>query len=108
MIVRKYCERKRARGSVFAKGKNKKDLMEEFRSEAAGGIGTNVGLSRSTVPTKLGPRDRYGGRYVGRGAERRKRGAAVKLQKLVAVPKASSLRRRHSRESNKDRRRKTS
>jgi hypothetical protein len=103
MIVRKYCERKRARGSVFAKGKNKKDLMEEFRSEAAGGIGTNVGLSRSTVPTKLGPRDRYGGRYVGRGEERRKRRAAVKLQKLVAVPNAS-----HSRESNKDRRRKTS
>jgi hypothetical protein len=56
MIVRKYCERKRARGSIFAKGKNKKDLMQEFRSGAAEGIGTDVGLSRSTVPTKSGPK----------------------------------------------------
>ena len=36
MIVRKYCERKRARMGIFAKEKNKKDLMEPFRTEAAG------------------------------------------------------------------------
>jgi hypothetical protein len=37
MIVRKYCERKRAAACILAKEKNKKDLMEEFRSEVAGG-----------------------------------------------------------------------
>jgi hypothetical protein len=37
MIVRKYCERKRARARNFAKRKNKKDLMKEFRSEVADG-----------------------------------------------------------------------
>jgi hypothetical protein len=56
MIVRKYCERKRARGSIFAKRKNKKDLMGEFRSEMADGIGTDVGLDRTTVTAKSGPK----------------------------------------------------
>ena len=37
MIVRKYCERKRARVSILAKEKNKKDLMDEFRSEVEDG-----------------------------------------------------------------------
>jgi hypothetical protein len=37
MIVRKYCERKRGRARILAKRKNKKDLMEEFRSEVADG-----------------------------------------------------------------------
>jgi hypothetical protein len=55
MIVRKYCERKRARESIFAKRKNKKDLMGEFRSEVGIGIGTDVGLGRSRVPTKSRP-----------------------------------------------------
>jgi hypothetical protein len=35
MIVRKYRERKRAQVGIFAKEKNKKDLMESFRTEAA-------------------------------------------------------------------------
>jgi len=56
MIVRKYCERKRSRVGIFAKEKNKKDLMDEFRSEVKAGISTNVGLNRKIVPTKYGPK----------------------------------------------------
>jgi hypothetical protein len=37
MIVRKYCERKRRRAGIFGKRKNKKDLMDEFQTEAADG-----------------------------------------------------------------------
>ncbi len=33
MIVRKYCERKRADESICVKEQIKKDLMAEFRSE---------------------------------------------------------------------------
>jgi hypothetical protein len=35
MIVRKYCERKRREASISGKRKNKKDLMNEYRSEVA-------------------------------------------------------------------------
>ena len=35
MIVRKYRERKRAQVGIFAKEKNKKDLMESFRTGVA-------------------------------------------------------------------------
>jgi hypothetical protein len=37
MIVRKYCERKGAGARIVAKRKNKKDLMEEFRSDVGDG-----------------------------------------------------------------------
>jgi hypothetical protein len=33
MIVRKYRERKRGEKRIFGKERNKKDLMDEFRSE---------------------------------------------------------------------------
>jgi hypothetical protein len=52
MIVRKYCERKRARVSNLAKRKNKKDLMEEFRSEVA-----DEDWYRSGTRQKYGPHE---------------------------------------------------
>ena len=56
MIVRKYCERKRGRGSIFGKRKNKKDLMGSSEVKWQMGISTNVGPGRNAVPTKSGPK----------------------------------------------------
>jgi hypothetical protein len=56
MIVRKYRERKRGKEEIFGKEKNKKELMDEFRSEVERRISTDVGLDRKIVPTKYGPK----------------------------------------------------
>jgi hypothetical protein len=68
MIVRKYCERKRRRATNFAKEQNKKDLMDQFRTEMAEMDWYQCGTSRSKRPeagTDL--RYRYDGGYLGTG-----------------------------------------
>lgn len=55
MIVRKYCERKRAEESYFGKEKIKKDLMEEFRSEAGDGDWYQCGTRWGDGPNEVRP-----------------------------------------------------
>src|ERR1700722_14311178 len=73
MIVRKYCEWKRAKTIIFAKEKNKKDLMREFRTGLPDRgwyqYGTGYGQGGTEVRSL---RHRYDGRYMGTAAGRRK------------------------------------
>jgi hypothetical protein len=55
MIVRKYCKRKRGKQKSHAKGKNKKDLMEEFGKKERAGLVPMRDCLRSTVPAKSAP-----------------------------------------------------